>query len=93
MLTSSQNMLNTLVKNYLVNIKQKEAALFDKPDLQIADLTLDSLDMVEMLFEIEDKCGFQLDDPMRYLKMSYQDMLDDIERQIRAHNNGEMIAL
>ena len=49
--------------------------------------------MVEMLFEVEDRCGFQLNDPMRYLDMSFADMLADIESQIRANNNGALPAL
>lgn len=85
-------MLDTLVKNYLIQTKGKDAALFDKPDLKVEDLGLDSLDMVEMLFEIEDRCGFQLSDPMRYLKMGYAEMLADIEAEIRQHHNGELPA-
>ncbi|TDR77802.1 acyl carrier protein [Paludibacterium purpuratum] len=83
-------MLEDIVKNYLIDNKGKDTALFDKPDLQVSDLKLDSLDMVEMLFEIEDRCGFQLPDPMRYAQMSFSAMLADIESAIRAHDNGEL---
>jgi acyl carrier protein len=83
-------MLKDIVKRYLVETKGKDAALFEKADLSVAELGLDSLDMVEMLFEIEDLCGFQLADPMRYLNMSYAEMLADIESEIREHNNGEL---
>jgi acyl carrier protein len=83
-------MLEAIVKNYLIQNKGKDAALFDQPDLTVEELGLDSLDMVEMLFEIEDRCGFQLPDPMRYLQMSFADMLADIESVVREHNNGEM---
>jgi acyl carrier protein len=83
-------MLEEIIQDYLVKTKGKDPALFNNPDLQVADLGLDSLDMAEMLFEIEDRCGFQLDDPTRYPKMSFADMLRDIEAAIRAHNNGEL---
>jgi acyl carrier protein len=83
-------MLEEIVKNYLVESKGKDPVLFDTPDLQVSALGLDSLDMVEMLFEIEDRCGFQLPDPMRYMQMSFADMLADIEAAIREHNNGEL---
>ena len=86
-------MLEEIVKNYLVNSKHIAPAKFDEPNLQVAALDLDSLDMVEMLFEVEDRCGFQLNDPMRYLEMSFADMLADIESQIRANNNGVLPAL
>ncbi|WP_199103333.1 acyl carrier protein [Aquitalea sp. ASV11] len=83
-------MLEEIIKNYLINTKGKDAALFDDPNLQMSALGLDSLDMVEMLFEIEDRCGFQLPDPTRYPKMGFAEMLADIEAAIRAHNDGEM---
>lgn len=83
-------MLEQIIKNYLVNTKDKDCALFDDPALRVSDLGLDSLDMVEMLFEIEDRCGFQLPDPTRYPQMSFREMLVDIETAIREHNNGEL---
>lgn len=83
-------MLEDLVKNYLIHTRQIDPAKFQHPDLQVSDLGLDSLDLVEMLFEIEDQCCFQLPDPMRYLKMSFAGMLDDIEVVLREHNNGEL---
>lgn len=86
-------MLEEIIKDYLVNTKGKDPAIFGNPGLQVADLGLDSLDMAEMLFEIEDRCGFQLDDPTRYPKMGFAEMLQDIEAAIRAHNNGELPSL
>lgn len=83
-------MLDAIVKTYLIESKGKDSSVFENPQLMVSDLGLDSLDMVEMLFEIEDRCGFQLPDPMRYLEMSFADMLADIEAVIREHNNGEM---
>ncbi|MBV8465224.1 MAG: acyl carrier protein [Burkholderiales bacterium] len=83
-------MLEEIVKHYLIHTKDISPAKFSEPDLQVAALGLDSLDMVEMLFEVEDRCGFQLNDPMRYLKMSFAGMLADIESQIREHNNGTL---
>jgi len=83
-------MLEQIIKNYLIETKGKDPSLFDKPGLQVSELELDSLDMVEMLFEIEDRCGFQLPDPTRYPKMSFAEMLNDIEAAIREHNNGEL---
>ena len=83
-------MLNSIVNNYLVNTKKIDPALLANPDLRIAELGLDSLDLVEMLFEIEDRCGFQLPEPMRYTEMTYGEMLADMEALIREHYNGEL---
>ncbi len=83
-------MLNTIVNDYLVNVKKIDPSLLVDPNLRISELGLDSLDFVEMLFEIEDRCGFQLPDPMRYTQMSYAEMLADIETAIRQHYDGEL---
>lgn len=83
-------MLEDLIKTYLINEKQVDPAKFDIPDLQVSALQLDSLDMVEMLFEIEDRCGFRLPDPMRYPTMSFAAMVADIEAAVREHGNGEL---
>lgn len=83
-------MLEDIIKNYLATAKNIPLSKFDEPNLQMADLGLDSLDMVEMLFEIEDRCGFQLPDPTRYPTMSFAEMIADIEAVVREHNNGEL---
>lgn len=83
-------MLEQLIKNYLITSAKVEPAKFDQPGLMVADIGLDSLAMVEMLFEIEDRFGFQLADPMRYQDMRYADMVAAIEAEVRSHHNGEM---
>lgn len=83
-------MLREVIKNYLVDSKNIPAETFDNAELRVSDLELDSLDMVEMLFEVEDRCGFQLADPTRYPAMSFAEMIADIEGEIREHNNGEL---
>lgn len=83
-------MLGEVIKNYLINSKNIPAEKFDNPALRVEELELDSLDMVEMLFEVEDRCGFQLADPTRYPAMGFAEMVADIENEIREHNNGEL---
>ncbi|WP_374591549.1 acyl carrier protein [Aquabacterium sp.] len=83
-------MLNTLIKNYLIDNAKVEANVFDRPDLMVADLALDSLGMVEMLFEIEDRFGFQIDEPMRFRDMRFDDMVKAIEDEVRSHHGGEL---
>jgi acyl carrier protein len=85
-------MLEDAIKNYLVKSAGVDAAKFDMADLRVADLELDSLGLGEMLVEIEDKYGFQLPDPMRFLTMSFTEMVADIERHVRSHNNGHLAA-
>jgi acyl carrier protein len=83
-------MLGDVIRHYLINSKNVPSEKFDNADLRVADLELDSLDMVEMLFEVEDRCGFQLADPTRYPTMSFAEMVADIEAEVREHNGGTL---
>lgn len=83
-------MLSNLIKSFLIESAEVDPAKFDQPDLMVSDLALDSLGLIEMLFEIEDKYGFQIPDPIRYMSMSYSEMVADIESTVRAHHNGEL---
>ena len=80
-------MLEDVIKGYLVESGGVDPAKFDQPDLRVADLGVDSLGLVEMLFEVEDRYGFQIPEPMRYLNMSFKEMVADIEAAVRDHNN------
>lgn len=81
-------MLEELVKKYLVETAGVDPIKFKNPSLKVADLELDSLGLVEMLFEVEDQFGFQIPDPMVFLPMSYSEMLASIDAMVKAHKNG-----
>ena len=83
-------MLAPLIKQYLITSAKVDPAEFDRPEAKVAELGLDSLGLIEMLFEVEDKFGFQIADPMRYQSMTFDAMVADIEAQVRAHHNGEL---
>jgi acyl carrier protein len=83
-------MLRQLIQNYLINETGIEASKFDNPDLTVAEFGLDSLGVVEMLFEVEDQYGFQIEDPLRFTTMTFNAMVADMEVAIRAKNNGEI---
>ena len=83
-------MLEPFIRNHLIRHARVDASRFDNPDLLVADLALDSLGLVEMLFEIEERFGFQLSDPMRYQSMRFDHMVAAIEAELRAHNGGEL---
>lgn len=86
-------MLENIIKDYLINMAEVDPEKFNQPGLTVADLQLDSLGLLEMLFEVEDKYGFQIPEPMRFLSMSFAEMVADIEAAVRAHHNGQMPAL
>lgn len=83
-------MLHNIIKDYLINTAEVDPEKFNQTDLMVADLQLDSLGLLEMLFEVEDKFGFQIPEPMRFLTMSFTEMVADIEASVRAHHNGQM---
>ena len=81
-------MLIDQIKGYLVETAGVDPQLFDNPELKVADLNLDSLGLVEMLFEIEDKYGFQIPDPMVFLPMSFLEMVGAIEAMVQAQGRA-----
>jgi acyl carrier protein len=83
-------MLRQIIKDFVVRQFNVDPALFDNPDLKVTELGLDSLGVVEMLFEVEDMYGFQVHDPARYSGMTFEEMVADIEATIRAANNGQL---
>jgi acyl carrier protein len=78
-------MLIDQIKNYLVETAGVDPTKFENPDLKVADLELDSLGLIEMLFEVEDKYGFQIPDPMVFLPMTFAEMVSAIEAMVQAH--------
>jgi len=83
-------MLRQIMQEYLINQAGVAPSKFDDPNLMVADLGLDSLGVVEMLYEVEDRYGFQVQDPFRYSTMRFVDIVADMESSIRAKNNGEL---
>jgi acyl carrier protein len=84
-------MLIEQIKNYLVKAKGTDPAKFENPELKVADLELDSLDLVEMLFEIEDKYGFQIPDPMIFLPMTFAEMVAAIDTMVQEQTQSQAL--
>jgi acyl carrier protein len=82
-------MLFEQIKNYLVDTAGIDPQKFEDPELKVADLELDSLGLIEMLFEVEDKYGFQIPDPMAYLPMSFAEMVAAIEVLVQEHAKSQ----
>lgn len=82
-------MLEELIKKYLIETAGVDPIKFENPSLKVVDLELDSLGLVEMLFEVEDEFGFQVPDPMVFLTMSYAEMVANIEDLVRSHKDGQ----
>ena len=83
-------MLRDTIQRFLVDSAQVDPAKFQQPGLRVADLDLDSLGLVEMLFEVEDRYGFQIKEPMRYMDMTFDEMVSDIDQAVRDHHGGRL---
>jgi acyl carrier protein len=86
----SRDVLADLIKKYLIDSAGVDPEKFKDPDLKVADLGLDSLGLVEMLFEVEDKFGFQIPEPMAFLPMSFAEMVASIDDMVRAQSNQNL---
>jgi acyl carrier protein len=83
-------MLAKLIKDYLIHNAGVSPDVLGRPGLMVADLGLDSLSLVEMMFEVEDRCGFQLNEPLRFQSMGFDEMLAVIEAEVREHHHGDL---
>ncbi len=86
-------MLEKLIRKYMETSTGIDPKRLDNPDLKMKELGLDSLGLVEMLFEVEDRYGFQVDDPMRFGDMRFSEMVADLEATIRSKNKGDLPVL
>ncbi|MGP1628423.1 MAG: acyl carrier protein [Giesbergeria sp.] len=82
-------MLFDQIKSYLVETAGVDPQKFESPELKVSDLGLDSLGLVEMLFEIEDKYGFQIPDPMIFLPMTFAEMVASITTTVQEHTASQ----
>ena len=82
-------MLFDQIKNYLVDTAGVDPQKFENPELKVSDLELDSLGLIEMLFEIEDKYGFQIPDPMVFLPMTFAEMVAAIDVMVQEHARSQ----
>ncbi len=81
-------MLRQTLENFLRQQHGVDAAKLADPNARMQDLGLDSLGMVEMLFEVEDRYGFRVEKPERYSQMTLDQMALDLESTIRAAHGG-----
>ena len=81
-------MLRPIIEDFLRQQHGVDASKLADPKTRMQDLGLDSLGMVEMLFEVEDKYGFQVKDPVRYSQMTLDELVADLESTIKATHGG-----
>jgi acyl carrier protein len=83
-------MLRQLIDNFLLERTGISPEKLADPALKMVDLGVDSLGIVEMLFEVEDQYGIHVEDVMRFQSMTLNEVVAYMEQIIRAKNGGHL---
>lgn len=83
-------MLRQLIDNFLLSRIEITPERLADPDLKMVDLGIDSLGIVEMLFEVEDQYGIHVEDVMKFQTMTLNEVVLYMEQIIRDKNGGKL---
>jgi acyl carrier protein len=84
------SMLRHVVDKFLLSQGGITPEKLADPDVKMTDLGLDSLGIVEMLFEVEDRYGIRVDDVMQFQQMTLNQVVAHMEQIVRDKNGGLM---
>jgi acyl carrier protein len=73
-----QEDLEARIDKYLVEIAGVSKEMLSDRTAHMSKLGIDSLSVVEMLFEIEDHYGFHIDDAMKYKDMALGEVIAEL---------------
>lgn len=82
-------MLRQVIDDFLLAQANITPEILANPDLKMVDLGLDSLGVVEMLFEVEDRYGIHIDDVMQFQNMTLNEVVAHMEAIVLAKNGGK----
>jgi acyl carrier protein len=83
-------MLQKIVDDFLLTQPSVTPEKLADRSLKMVDLGLDSLGVVEMLFEVEDRYGIHIEDAMQFQSMTLDEVMAHIEKIIRDKHGGEL---
>jgi acyl carrier protein len=83
-------MLHKIVNDFLLTQPSVTPEKLADPTLKMVDLGLDSLGVVEMLFEVEDQYGVHIEDAMQFQNMTVKEVISHMEQVIRDKNGGQL---
>jgi acyl carrier protein len=83
-------MLRHIVDKFLSSQKGITPERLADPHVRMTDLGLDSLGVVEMLFEVEDRYGIRVDDVMQFQQMTLNEVVAHMEQIVRDKNGGQL---
>ena len=81
-------MLRQVIDEFLLAQGTVSPERLADPALKMTDLGLDSLGVVEMLFEVEDRYGIHFDDVMQFQTMTLNQVAAHMEQIVREKNVG-----
>jgi acyl carrier protein len=82
-------MLRQVIDDFLLAQENFSPEKLADRDIKMADLGLDSLGVVEMLFEIEDRYGIHVEDVMQFQHMTLNEVVAHMEKIILEKNGGQ----
>ncbi len=82
-------MLRQVIDDFLLAQANITPEILANPNLKMVDLGLDSLGVVEMLFEVEDRYGIHIDDVMQFQNMTLNEVIAHMEAIVLAKNGGK----
>ena len=83
-------MLRKIVDDFLLMQEHITPEKLADPSIKMVDLGLDSLGIVEMLFEVEDRYGIHIDDAMQFQQMTLNEVVVHMEQLVRAKHGGQI---
>lgn len=83
-------MLRQVIDDFLLTQDTITPEKLADPDIKMVDLGLDSLGVVEMLFEVEDRYGIHVDDVMQFQQMTLNEVVLHMESLVRAKHGGQL---
>ena len=74
--------MQQLIKDYLLNHARVAPEKLANPSTKISEMGIDSLGVVELLFEVEEKYGFQIENPMEFANMTIDEIVCAVEKTL-----------
>jgi acyl carrier protein len=82
-------MLRQVIDDFLLAQGAVSPEKLADPHLKMSELGLDSLGVVEVLFEVEDRYGIHVDDVAQFQNMTLNEVTAHMEKIVMSKNGGE----
>jgi acyl carrier protein len=84
------SMLRQIIDEFLLAQGTVTPEQLSDPGIRMSELGLDSLGIVEMLFEVEDRYGIHLEDVMQFREMTLNEVVAHMEKIVRDKHGGQI---